>query len=229
VQREIAIAPVLARTKPAEATPLDTAAGEVRPTNYARSAFHFASATVALITVALFRSHDGILVIALVFAGYAWSMEIGRRLYPPMNARLMRFYGPIAHPHEYTRVNSATWYATALVALALFAARPVTMASLAVLGVADPIAAMVGRRWGKHMLRAGRSLEGTLAFVVSGTVAAAVALAVAGGMAPGEIVVLALLAAVAGAFAELFATSLDDNLLIPLTVAGALTAAAAVL
>jgi dolichol kinase len=227
VQREIAIAPVLAPTKQAEAS-LD-AAPQVRPTNYARSAFHFASATVALVTVALFRSHTGILVIALVFAGYAWSMEIGRRVYPPMNARLMRFYGPIAHPHEYTRVNSATWYATALVVLALFAARPVTMASLAVLGVADPIAGMVGRRWGKRVLRAGRSVEGTIAFVVSGAVAAAIALAAAGGMAPGPIAVLAVLSGLAGAVAELFATRLDDNLLIPLTVAGVLTAAAAVL
>jgi dolichol kinase len=226
VQREVAIAPVLARTKPA--APLDTAA-QARPTNYARSAFHFASATIALVTVALFRSRGGVLVIALVFAGYAWSMEIGRRLYPPMNARLMRFYGPIAHPHEHHRVNSATWYATALVVLALFAARPVTMASLAVLGVADPIAAMVGRRWGKRVLRAGRSLEGTIAFVVSGTVAAGLALAAAGGMAPGAIAAFALLAGSAGAVAELVATSLDDNLLIPLTVAGALTAVGALL
>jgi dolichol kinase len=226
VQREL-IAPALVRTKPSE-TPLD-ARPPARPTNYARSAFHFAAATIALITVALFRSHTGILVIALTGAGYAWSMEIGRRVYPPLNARLMRFYGPIAHPHEHYKVNSATWYATALVVLALFAARPVTMASLAVLGVADPIAAMVGRRWGTRMLRAGRSLEGTLAFVVSGTVAAGLALAAAGGVAPGAIVVLALLAGSAGAVAELFASSLDDNLLIPLAVGGALTVAAVAL
>jgi dolichol kinase len=196
-----------------------------RPANYARSLFHLASASVALATVALYRSHTGVAIIAVCFATYAWSMEIARRLYPPLNDRLMRFYGPVAHPHEHHRVNSATWYATALVLLAFFAARPATMASLAVLGVGDPMAALVGRRWGKHVLLAGRSLEGTLAFVVSGAAAAALALSLAGGLAVGPIALLAVVAGVVGAVAELFATVLDDNLTIPLSVGIALTLA----
>jgi len=209
--------------------PADVAAPAVRPTNYARSLFHCGSAAVALVSVAFIPSHLIILLIALTFATYAWSMETGRRLSPRMNAWLMRMYGSVAHPHERYRINSATWYATALVLLALFASRPATMAALAVLGVADPIAALVGRRWGRHALRAGRSLEGTLAFVASGTLVAALVLALAGAFSLPRIALFALLAGVSGAVAELLAKRLDDNLTIPVAVGGVVTAVGALL
>jgi len=200
-----------------------------RPTNYARSLFHCCAAAVGLFTVAFLPSHTGILLIAIAFAIYAWSMEVGRRVWPRLNDWLMRAYSRVSHPHERYRVNSATWYATALVFLALFATRPATMAALAVLGVADPVAGIVGRRWGTHVLRAGRSLEGTLAFVVTGSVVAALALLLAGGLAPGQVAGFALLAGISGAVAELFATRLDDNLTIPLAVGASLTAATSLL
>jgi dolichol kinase len=209
--------------------PTQSAAGapSVRPTNYARSLFHAGSAAVGLASVALIPSHTIILGIALTFATYAWSMEIGRRFSPKMNDWLMRMYGPVSHPHERYKINSATWYATALVFLALFASRPATMAALAVLGVADPVAALVGRRWGKHRIRTGRSIEGTVGFIVSGAIVAAGALAWAGGLSVAAIAAYALLAAAVGAVAELVTTQLDDNLTIPVVVGGTLTAIAA--
>ena len=197
-----------------------------RPTNYARSAFHFASASVGVICVA-YLGRSWLIGIALAFAFYAWTMEAGRRISPRLNERLMRFYAPVAHTHEYYKVNSATWYATALVILSFLSVRPATMAALAVLGVADPVAALVGRRWGKHKIRTGRSLEGTLAFMGSAAVAAGIALAWAGVRSPGEFVALTVISAVAGALAELVTESLDDNLTIPVTVGAVATAAIA--
>jgi dolichol kinase len=197
----------------------------VRPTNVPRSLFHFASAAVALAAVALLPSRGWLIAIPGGFAVYAWSMELGRRFSPRLNDHLMRLYGPVAHPHERYRVNSATWYASALVLLALFATVPAMMAAVMVLGVADPVAAFVGRRWGKHALRAGRSLEGSLAFLVSGAMAAGVVLAAAHVGAPGTIAVLALLSGLAGAIAELYATRLDDNFTIPLAVGAIATLA----
>jgi len=209
--------------------PTGIAALKVRPTNYSRSIFQCGSAAVGLFSVAFIPSRAIILGIAVTFATYAWSMEIGRRFSPRMNAWLMRIYSRVSHPHERYKVNSATWFATALVLLALFSTRPATMAALAVLGVADPVAALVGRRWGKHMLRAGRSLEGTLGFLASGGIVAALALLLAGGLVASQVAVLALLAAAAGALAELVATRVDDNLTIPVAVGAALTAAGALL
>jgi dolichol kinase len=200
-----------------------------RPANLARSVFHFSSAAVGLASVALLPSRGWLIAIALSFAAYCWSMEIARRISPAINDRLMRFYGPIAHAHERYRVNSGTWYATALVALALFGTKPAMMAALAVLGVADPVAAMVGRRWGRHRLRAGRSLEGSLAFLAAGSLAAAIALALGGVHHAGVVLAFAPLAGLAGALAELVSTRLDDNLTIPVTVGAVVTAASLLL
>jgi dolichol kinase len=203
--------------------PATAAVPNLRPTNYARSLMHFSSSAVGCASVALFPSRKVQIAISLAFFTYAWSMEGVRRVSPRFNVWLMGFYKKVAHPHEHFRVNSATWFATALLLLACFATRPGMMAGLAVLGVADPIAALVGRRWGKHTLRAGRSLEGTLAFFASGTVAAAIALALVGTGSFGTIAPLAALAGFVGAIAELATRKLDDNLTIPLVVGVAVT------
>jgi dolichol kinase len=204
-------------------------APSLRPTNYARNLFHVGSALVALIVIVLAPAPGYITVAAAAFFASAWTMEIGRRLRPQINERLMALFGPVAHVHERYRVNSATWYATALMLLSLLSTPAVSAIAVAVLGVGDPVAAMVGRRFGRTRLRAGRSLEGSLGFVVS---AGLIAFAVASILIPGSLLqhlLIALVAGVSGAVAEVFATRLDDNLLIPLSVAASLTATLALL
>ncbi len=201
---------VLVVDSPADARP-------VRPTNYRRNLFHVASATVALAGI-LFLPHAWLIAVPGTCAFYAWCMEIGRRSSPRLNDRLMRFYAPLAHPHEHHSVNSGTWYASALFLLTLFATGPAMITAVVVLGVADPIAGFVGRRWGSRSLRAGRSLQGTLAFFASGTFAAAVALRLTHSASMAHVFSLAALAGFVGAVAELFSTKLDDNFTIPLAV-----------
>ncbi len=133
----------------------------------------------------------------------------------------MKVFGLVAHPHEHQRVNSATWYATALVLLAALGSPLQAALGVVVLGVGDPVAGYVGRRFGRVRLVNGRSLEGSLGFAVSATAAAwAAALAFSGG-ALGLLPALAVAAgaAVAGAAAELVSRRLDDNFTIPLAAA----------
>ena len=92
------------------------------------------------------------------------------------------------------------------------------MLGVAVLGFGDPLAAIVGRRFGRTPIRAGRTLEGSLAFVAAGGGAGLVALAVFTPEVP-HAVGVALTAAVSGALAELFSQDVDDNLTIPLAAA----------
>lgn len=204
-------------------------APSLRPTNYARNLFHAGSALVAMLVLVLAPSQGFIIMAAAGFFVSAWTMETSRRFSPAVNERLMRFFGRVAHAHERYRVNSATWYATALLLLSLWATPAVAALAVGVLGIGDPVAAMVGRRFGRTRLRAGRSLEGTLGFVAASFV---VALAVAWALIPGTIsvrLVVAAVAAVTGAVVEVFSTRVDDNLTIPLAVAGAVTGALALL
>ena len=201
----------------------------LRPTNWNRIGFHVLSALGALLLLELVLSRVGTLWVTGIFAGTFWFLETGRAVSAKMNDRLMRvrFFQLIIHPHEHHRVNSATWYATALFVLAVLSPPLASATALAVLGLGDPAAGLVGRRWGKHPLVGGRTLEGSLAFVAGGTVAALVVLLAWHSVAAWPLLlVVAVVAAIAGAAAEVFSRRIDDNLVVPLAAALAASLAA---
>jgi dolichol kinase len=203
----------------------------LRPTNHARSLFHVASAAVALTAIVL-ASPAVLQGIAFTFCGLAWTMELARRLDGRINTFLMGCFGKVAHPHEHQRVNSATWYATALVLLALTGSPLLAALAVVVLGVGDPVAGYVGRRYGRVKLVNGRSLEGSLAFLGS---ALAAALATTWGLGWGRHLSLAqgvgaaAAASLAGAVAELISHRMDDNFTIPVSAAAGAALALALL
>jgi len=197
----------------------------LRPTNYRRSLVHVTSGFVALAVINLLPAQWMVLAIAATFFVYAWSAEFLRRRSPALNARIMKFYGPVAHAHEWDRVNSATWYCTALLGLALTGSAVACSIAVLVLGVGDPAAAFVGRRWGSIKLVHGRSLQGSLTFAVVATlVAAAAVFVVFPELGAAKTWAFAGAGAVAGALAELFSARLDDNLTIPVAAGAAVFA-----
>ena len=132
-------------------------------------------------------------------------MEIGRVFSERINDLLMRLFSLVSHPHEAHHVNSSTWYVSALALLSLTFEPMVCAAALAVLGLGDPVAAIIGKRWGRHRLENGRSLEGTAAFIGAGAAAAALTLTLAHpGASAGLIAAMSLAAAVVGGVTELF-------------------------
>lgn len=191
----------------------------LRPTNISRSVFHVSAAMLALATVVLLPGW--VRGVALVFFLSALVMETLRRFSPEANRVLMAAFSRVAHPHEAHRINSASWYSLALVILAFGFEPYVAAVAVGVLGFADPLAALVGRRFGRVRLVHGRSLEGTLTFVVVGATAAWLVLTllypeVAVGTSRLQV---ALGAAVLGGLAELFSKRLDDNLTVPVCAA----------
>lgn len=200
----------------------DVLVPSLRPTNYARNALHVASAATGIAALELLPGWTATVAVAVAFAATGWLLEITRRRSDAINRFSLALFGPTAHPHERERVNSATWYCTALVLIALTGVVPAAVVALAVLGAGDPMAAIIGRRFGRIKLLHGRTLEGTLAFAVSG---AAVAGAVLGLLHP-ELGVVAIAAmagagAIAGAITEAVSRRIDDNLTIPLAGFGA--------
>lgn len=188
----------------------------LRPTNYARNALHLASAAAGIAALELLPTWEATVGLALAFASAGWTLELTRRHSAAVNRFCLALFGPTAHPHEAERVNSATWYCTALVLLALSGAVPPAMAALAVLGVGDPAAAIVGRRFGRIPLVHGRTLEGTAAFVVAGGVAASALLALLHPELGLSCLLMGFAASTLGALAEAVSRRVDDNLTIPL-------------
>ena len=202
--------------------PLDIHVPSLRPTNYARNAYHVLSGFFAIWLIEWVLPPDWLLPVAGGCAALAWAFEIGRRRSSWFNSLLMAAFRPFAHPHEAWRINSATWFTSSLVLLAMTGRPVVASAALVVLALADPAAALVGRRFGTIKLVNGRSLQGTLTFFIVG---AAAALALLSWrypeLGPVPVLGMAVAGSAAGAIAELFARRVDDNLAIPVTVAGA--------
>jgi dolichol kinase len=184
----------------------------LRPTNYRRNLLHVCSGFFALTVILGVPSPAWMIAITAVFFLYAWPMEFLRHRHPKINERVMTFYGPIAHPHEKDRINSATWYATALMGLALTGSTVTCAVAVLVLGIGDPAAAIVGRRFGRTKLINGRSLEGSLTFVASaGAVALTALLIFFPELTVAQAVLLAFGGALGGAVAELLSRRVDDN------------------
>lgn len=192
-------------------------ARHLHPTNYLRSVVHLASglAMVAMFEF-VFTQRTGFLT-ALAFVVWAWSLEGARRVSPTVNRWCMVFFGPIARDHERYRVNSATWYGTALLVLTVTAWGPAGVLGLLALAVGDPFAGLIGRSYGETRLFGGKSLEGTVAFALAAlTVGDLYLLAFHGDVgSPFFLLGLAAVAGVAGAITELLSTRLEDNFTIP--------------
>jgi len=196
---------------------LDIHIPSLRPTNYTRNLFHVFGAVVAIALLETVLPLAWLLPVAGSVAGLAWTLEGLRRIFPTVNRFCLWVFQRVRHPHESHRVNSSTWYATALVALAATERVDLAVMAIAVLGLADPAAAVIGRRYGKHRLIHGRSLEGTITFAVVGFFAAfSVGLL---HMPPAAAALGALGACVLGALAELTSRRIDDNLSVPLASA----------
>jgi len=190
----------------------------LRPTNYARNIYHVINGLVALACLRLMTEMQ-VMYIALFMMGLAWTLEVGRRVIPRLNDFLMALMGRIAHPHEAWRVNSATWFATACVILASMWDLKVSSVGLAVLGFADPAAAIIGRRYGRVKLVNGRTLEGSLTFLGVGTLMSWLWLIVAWSVSAGFAFKMAFMGGLFGCIAELFSRRIDDNLSIPVASA----------
>ena len=197
----------------------------LRPTNYVRNAFHVGWGLFGVGLILWLSAWPWVLVsTALAFAVAGWTMEISRRRSPAFNAKLMRAFRHVSHPHEAHQVNSSTWYASALALLALTREPTVMIVGVLVLTFGDPAAAVIGRRFGRVQLVNGRTLEGSLTFAVVGALVTFGALSLAGGglLPDYELAVRVALAITAGTFgavAELVSRRVDDNFSIPVTSA----------
>ncbi len=166
---------------------------------------HVGAGGIALLAPAVLPSHWAML---LLTAGFALLL---------LASRWIGVLGPL-HPEGRRGAGDLTYPAGLYAAFVLAGPNVVAFAvAVAVLALADPAAALAGRRWGARRFVAfgtPRSVEGTAAF-------AAVALAVsltaflAFGGAPMPSVLRAIAVASATAVAEAFSPSGLDNLTIP--------------
>lgn len=192
----------------------------LRPTNYVRSAWHVAISVTLLVLVEEVLSARSLWLVPLCFAASFWCLEALRHFTEPGRKFLLWIFGAVAHPHERYRVNSSTWFVSALVILGAVFEPMLCAVALVALGVGDPAAGLVGRKLGRTKLVGQRSLEGSLAMLFAAGFACFGVLMIWHRALPvGTMLAVSAATALFATVAELFSGPVDDNFSIPLVAA----------
>ncbi len=156
---------------------------------------------------------------ATVLAGVtllALCVELARRSVHAVAVWFQRTFGSLLKDREASRLTGATTLAAGFTLAAVVTPGAPALAGVLMAGIGDPVAAMMGRRWGRIRYAGGKSLVGSAAF-------GAVALGV--GMVLGLGPVGSVLAAILVTAAEAPTFPVDDNAYLPAAGAAAFLAA----
>ena len=135
-------------------------------------------------------------------------VEAARRWLPWVNRVLWRLVPSVFRPGEEVRILGSTWFALGAVVALLACGHNAGGVAVLYLALGDPVAELVGRRWGRSGRR--KTWAGTLGCLVACLAAAAVGV-VMGGLEPWAVV----LGAAVATLVERWSPPPDDNVWIP--------------
>ncbi len=181
-----------------------------------RKGIHLASLAIPVIYYYISREDALYLLVPMTAAFFL--ADIGRWVSPSFGEWYYRTFGWLLRRHEQDhsarRLTGATnILLSAVVCVALFP-KIITINAFAILIISDTTSALIGRRFGKRRFLS-KSLEGTLAFLVSAIPVVLVAPKIEGSMTE---YALWMAGAAAGAVAEASGDQVDDNISVPLTI-----------
>lgn len=156
------------------------------------------------------------LLASVIMLGGSLAMELARRWWPWCNRILWRLLPTVFRKAEAKGVFGSTWFAVgALLSLLLFG-RDIGGTAVLFLAWGDPVAEIVGGRWGKA--GQGKTVVGSLGCLMACVVAAFVGVGL-GGLSPWA----AFLGAVVATLVERWSPPPNDNLWMPLLSGLAIT------
>ncbi len=177
---------------------------------------------VACVGIYQFVVSKGVALVLLSgFVVFFGGVEILRRVSKRVNDFWTdRVFAGVGRPQERHRINSASYYLWGMTLIAIVAPKTIVCAALLVLAFGDPVASAIGYRIQLFRFKNGKSLGGSLSFVLAAGLVAGLYLGIFGGMTTAGWLGLAVVMALAGAAAELLNGRLDDNFAIPVACAG---------
>jgi dolichol kinase len=183
-----------------------------------RRFFHLANGVGVASAYALLFTHQQLVRVFGTIACLVYIADRVRIHYPEAAARLPWLNRLFFRTEEEFKESAMIPYAIAILLTILTFPKPAALVAIYTLGIADPLAAVVGICWGSRQIVPDRSIEGMIAFFTA-TLAVALAVLGMGTTAPYTAVAGASLSiALVAALFELLRIRIDDNLTIPLLV-----------
>jgi dolichol kinase len=103
-----------------------------------------------------------VLLVALVCLVFVVAIEWGRQRWAPLERFFEWFIGPALREGEERNPTTGTWSMLGIIVTVVAFNRAVAIPAMFYAHLGDPAAEVVGRRWGRHRLPNGKSLEGSL-------------------------------------------------------------------
>ncbi len=149
-------------------------------------------------------------------------LDVIRQKNPQVNQILVRWFRPLMRQHELNRLSGTSYLLSGVLLVVLLFPHDIALLTMLYLALADPLASLIGIKFGKDKLFGHKSLQGTLAaFVVCALVT--FAFLQTRGILLDRIMVVTLLGGVIGCLAELIPiANIDDNFTLPLVSATSL-------
>ncbi|MCE9624285.1 MAG: SEC59/DGK1/VTE5 family protein [Deltaproteobacteria bacterium] len=156
------------------------------------------------------------------FTALAVVCDVSRLLSPAFNARVVKDLQKYMRQREVNHLNSMTFYALSTFFTCLLFPKGIAILSILFLGLGDTAASIVGVTWGRHKFGGRFSLEGSLAFFGVCTLVC-LFYPLLNPAFHGPLWLFAPVAGLIGAYSERVFPRLDDNLVIPLFSATAMS------
>jgi dolichol kinase len=184
-----------------------------------RRLFHFANGMAIATAYAVLFTHEQVVHVFGAIACLVYITDRVRIAYPEVVARyapwVNRFF---MRAEEQVREAAMTPFAIAVLLTILAVPKLAALVAIYTLAIADPLAAVVGIRFGRRRLAANRSAEGSLAFLAATGAIAALVLRWGTEASAWSIAGSATTIGLVAVACELVPLRVDDNLTIPIVV-----------
>ena len=197
-------------------TPIDNGTINYRD-ELVRKLIHLCS--LAIPVIYYFITQKSAIIILAIFTVAAVLLDLGRYIFPSIGGVFYKIFGFLLREHEVDtkkkNLNGATYvFISAMICVIIFP-KVLFITAFTVLIVSDSMAALIGRKFGRHRFLS-KSLEGTLAFFISATIVVLFTPKIDHVFTE---YLIGIIAAAVGAIVENVSFGFaDDNLSIPLSI-----------
>jgi len=151
-------------------TPSDRATIHYRD-EVVRKLIHLCSLSIPVIYYFITRNEA--IIILSIFTFIALLIDLSRLFFPGFGKIFLLFFGFLLRKHELDNnkknLNGATYVLISALICVLLFPKIIFVTAFSILIISDSLAALIGRKFGRHKFLS-KSLEGTLAFFLSGSV-----------------------------------------------------------
>ncbi|NUN10655.1 MAG: dolichol kinase [Ignavibacteriaceae bacterium] len=182
-----------------------------------RKMIHLCSLGIPIVYYFIPRN-DAIIILSAM-ALFAITLDLGRYFSPGIGRIFYRFFGFMLRDHELDQkkknLNGATYVLLSALLCVILFPKVIFLTAFSILIISDTMAALIGRKYGKHKFLA-KSLEGTVTFFITGIIVILFTPKLV--HVPAEYY-LAIFACAVGAIVENVSWGIaDDNLSIPISI-----------